>query len=111
MSLTTEEKVDNHECEPSSNDVLLMKVREQMDNYGIDALVVPTADPHLSEYVSDAFSRRAYLTGFDGSAGTALVTKDNAYLWTDSRCVLDLLSSLFTDDYINQGLTLSIFVL
>jgi len=56
-----------------------------MEELGLDALVVPTDDPHLSEYVADAYQRRAFITGFTGSAGTAVVTKEEGYLWTDSR--------------------------
>lgn len=47
--------------------------------------LIPSDDPHLSEYVPAAYMRRGYLTDFHGSAGTAVVTKDKAYLWTDSR--------------------------
>ena len=47
--------------------------------------LVPSDDPHLSEYVPAAYMRRGYLTDFHGSAGTAVVTRDKAYLWTDSR--------------------------
>ena len=47
--------------------------------------LIPSDDPHLSEYVPAAYMRRGYLTNFHGSAGTAVVTKDDAYLWTDSR--------------------------
>ena len=49
------------------------------------AYVVPTADPHGSEYIADHWKCREWLTGFDGSAGTAVVTHDEALLWTDSR--------------------------
>ncbi len=52
--------------------------------------LVPSDDPHLSEYVPAAYMRRGYLTDFHGSAGTAVVTKDKAYLWTDSRYVVAL---------------------
>ena len=44
--------------------------------------IIPSDDPHLSEYVPAAYMRRGYLTDFHGSAGTALVTKDAAYLWS-----------------------------
>ncbi len=47
--------------------------------------LIPSDDPHLSEYVPAAYMRRGYLTDFHGSAGTAVVTMDEAYLWTDSR--------------------------
>ncbi len=63
----------------------LKKLRERMEWEGIDAWIVPTDDYHTSEYVSEYFRNREWLTGFTGSAGTALVTKDRAYLWTDGR--------------------------
>ncbi len=56
-----------------------------MEREGVDAWIVPTDDYHISEYVSEYFRNRQWLTGFTGSAGTALVTKDRAYLWTDGR--------------------------
>ncbi len=59
-----------------------------MRGEGIDAWLVPTDDFHGSEYVGDYFQCRAWLTGFTGSAGTALVTMDGAYLWTDGRYFL-----------------------
>lgn len=60
-------------------------LREWMDSNGVDAVVVPTGDPHRSEYVSEYWQGRKWLTGFSGSAGTAVVTKDKAILWTDFR--------------------------
>ena len=51
----------------------------------IDIYIVPTADFHNSEYVADYFKARQYMTGFTGSAGTAVFTKDKAGLWTDAR--------------------------
>nr|CAB3452317.1 unnamed protein product [Digitaria exilis] len=55
---------------------------------GIDAYIVPSQDAHQSEFIAECFMRRAYLTGFTGSAGTAVVTKDKAALWTDGRYFL-----------------------
>lgn len=52
---------------------------------GLQACWVPTADPHLSEYLPEHWMARAWLSGFDGSAGGVLVTADFAGLWTDSR--------------------------
>ncbi|TVQ59080.1 MAG: aminopeptidase P family protein [Phycisphaerales bacterium] len=52
---------------------------------GVDALIVPSADAHQNEYVPEMWRRREWLTGFDGSAGDALVTRDGALLWTDGR--------------------------
>ena len=62
--------------------------QELMKKHKIDAYVVPTADYHQSEYVGDYFKEREFLTGFTGSAGTAVVTKNSAYLWTDGRYFL-----------------------
>jgi Xaa-Pro aminopeptidase len=60
-------------------------LRAIMSTLAIDALIVPTADPHQSEYLPDFWKTRAWLTGFTGSAGTAVITKNHAGLWTDSR--------------------------
>ena len=60
-------------------------LRAWMRKEELDALVVPTGDPHLSEYVPDHWKTREWLTGFTGSAGTAVVTLKDAALWTDSR--------------------------
>ena len=51
----------------------------------MDAYLVVTADFHESEYVGEFFKCRKFLTGFTGSAGTAVVTMDEACLWTDGR--------------------------
>ena len=56
-----------------------------MQDNNIDAYIIPTNDYHMSEYVSDFFKSRAFLSGFNGSAGTLVVTKEKAYLWTDGR--------------------------
>lgn len=61
------------------------QLRRQMEKRGIDVYFVPTADFHESEYVGDYFKCRSYLTGFTGSAGTFVVTKDDAALWVDGR--------------------------
>ncbi len=63
----------------------LEKLRELMRERGLDVYVVPTADFHESEYVGEHFACREYLTGFTGSAGTAVVTMKEAGLWTDGR--------------------------
>lgn len=64
---------------------LLTKLRAEMKSRGIDCLYVPTADPHQSEYVAAHFQTRVFLTGFTGSQGTAIVTQNEALLWTDGR--------------------------
>ena len=63
----------------------LEQLREKMRERGIDVYVVPTSDYHESEYVSEHFACRRYITGFTGSAGTAVVTMEKAGLWTDGR--------------------------
>lgn len=63
----------------------LDELRTEMSRRSIDVYVVPTSDFHNSEYVGDYFKARAFLTGFTGSAGTAVVTADTAGLWTDGR--------------------------
>ncbi|TJX15214.1 aminopeptidase P family protein [Tissierella creatinini] len=63
----------------------LKKLRDLMEKRNIDAYIEPTADPHQSEYVADYYKGRAFISGFTGSAGTVVVTKDKALLWTDGR--------------------------
>lgn len=63
----------------------LSVLRELMKKRGVDAYLVPTDDFHASEYVGDYFKCRKYITGFTGSAGTAVITEDMAGLWTDGR--------------------------
>ena len=63
----------------------LEKLREKMQEKGIDIYIIPTADFHQSEYVGEHFKAREYITGFTGSAGTAVVSKTEARLWTDGR--------------------------
>jgi len=63
----------------------LEALRAEMKKRGIDIYVIPTADFHESEYVGEYFKARAYMTGFSGSAGTAVVTMTEAGLWTDGR--------------------------
>ena len=59
-----------------------------MRRLNVDAVIVPGTDPHHSEYVNDHWKFRDWLTGFTGSNGTAVVTADEALLWTDSRYFL-----------------------
>lgn len=63
----------------------LARVRAVMARDGIDALLVPSADPHLSEYLPGYWQGRRWLSGFDGSVGTLVVTADFAGVWADSR--------------------------
>lgn len=61
------------------------QLRELMRERGITVYIIPTSDYHQSEYISGYFKTRQFLTGFTGSAGTAVVTMDEACLWTDGR--------------------------
>lgn len=63
-------------------------LRRVMVSNGIDAYVIPSADPHQSEYPPDHWSGRTWISGFTGSAGTVVVTSNHAGLWTDSRYFL-----------------------
>ena len=65
-----------------------------MSEKGIDAYLVPSDDFHASEYVGDYFKCREYITGFTGSAGTAVIMKESAGLWTDGRYFLQAASEL-----------------
>jgi Xaa-Pro aminopeptidase len=66
----------------------LSELRREMKARGIDIYVVPTADYHGSEYVGEHFKARQFISGFTGSAGTAVITAEEAGLWTDARYFL-----------------------
>ena len=72
----------------------IVALRGQMAKHGIDVYVIPTADFHQSEYVGEHFKARAYLTGFTGSAGTAVVTATEARLWVDGRYFIQAANQL-----------------
>ncbi len=72
----------------------LAALRRAMAEADLSAYLVPTADPHGSEYVAAHDKARAYLSGFTGSAGTLLVTPEEAFLWTDSRYFLQAAEEL-----------------
>lgn len=63
----------------------LAAIRQVMNREGVDALLVPSADPHLSEYLPEYWQGRQWLSGFQGSVGTLIVTPAFAGLWADSR--------------------------
>ncbi len=60
-------------------------IRQLMEDGNIAAVIIPSDDPHQSEYVAEHWQARKWLTGFSGSAGTAVVTREHAILWTDFR--------------------------
>ena len=63
----------------------LKALRGKMEQMGVSAIVIPTNDPHFGEYTQDRYKVREWLSGFNGSAGTLVVTMQSAALWTDSR--------------------------
>jgi Xaa-Pro aminopeptidase len=69
-------------------------LREQMRAIGVHAFLIPSSDPHQSEYVPECWQRRAWISGFTGSMGDALVTDRDAGLWADGRYFLQAESEL-----------------
>ena len=70
-------------------DQRLERLRQFMRDQHLDACIIPTTDPHQSEYPPEHFRLRAWISGFHGSAGTLVVTADHAGLWTDARYFLE----------------------
>ena len=73
---------------------LIAALREAMKQHKIDAYIIPTSDPHMSEYPADCWKYREWISGFTGSAGTVIITADKAGLWTDSRYFLQASTQL-----------------
>ncbi|MGX1638926.1 aminopeptidase P family protein [Sphingobacterium sp. NPDC055431] len=63
----------------------LASIRKEMKEKGVDAYIIPSSDPHISEYLPERYKCIAWTSGFTGSAGTLAITQDFAGLWTDSR--------------------------
>ncbi len=74
-------------------------LRDYMRSKGVDAVIIPGTDPHQSEYVSDYWKFRDWVSGFTGSNGTAVVTLNSASLWTDSRYFLQAEIELEGSDF------------
>ncbi len=66
----------------------LSLLQNTMSDLGIAACIIPGTDPHASEYIADHWKEREWISGFDGSAGTAALTTTKAGIWTDSRYFL-----------------------
>ena len=75
------------------------KLRQWMRTEHLGAVIIPSGDPHNSEYVADRWKGREWISGFDGSAGTAVVTMKRAALWTDSRYFIAAASQLSGTEY------------
>lgn len=69
-------------------------LREFMSSNGLSAFIVPSTDPHSGEYIPAHWESRKFISGFTGSAGTAVITLDDAGLWTDSRYFLQAANEL-----------------
>ena len=72
----------------------LQALRNEMAKREIAIYIVPTADFHESEYVGEYFTARKYMTGFTGSAGVAVITMEEAGLWTDGRYFIQAAAQL-----------------
>ena len=69
-------------------------LRDKMRANGIDAYIVFDSDEHMSEYLPEYYRERSWISGFTGSAGTVVVTQQEAGLWTDGRYYLQAASQL-----------------
>jgi len=77
----------------------LQSLRIHLKNNGLDACIIPSSDPHQSEYVATRWLSRSWISGFSGSAGLAVVSPDHAGLWTDSRYFLQAEQELSISDF------------
>ena len=84
----------------------LQQLRENMKKNGFDAVILPSNDPHQSEYVCEHWKIRAYFSGFSGSAGTLVVTQDTAAIWTDSRYFLQVEKQCADNEVVLQKQTI-----
>ena len=82
-----------------SHSARLSALRTQLAAQGLDGFVVPLTDEHMSEYVGDYAQRLAWLTGFGGSAGSAVVLADKAAIFTDGRYTLQVREQVSGEDY------------
>ena len=78
----------------------IKEFQELLIQKDIDAYIIPTSDYHMSEYIPAHFKSREYISGFTGDAGTLLITKDDARLWTDGRFFLQASIELKDTDII-----------
>src|SRR5690606_7715611 len=77
----------------------LAAIRRLMEQEQIDAYLIPSSDPHLSEYLPDRYKCIAWTSGFTGSAGTLAITQSFAGLWTDSRYFVQACEQLADSGY------------
>ena len=83
------------------------RLRELMNFNKIDAYMIPSADFHQSEYVGDYFKCREFMSGFTGSAGTAIITQTSAHLWTDGRYFIQAENEIKNSEFVLHKLGLA----
>lgn len=81
------------------------RLRSAMKSKGIDAYIIPSNDPHQSEYVADYWGGLVWISGFTGSAGTVVITQDHAGLWTDSRYFIQAEEELASSEMVLHKLS------
>ena len=74
-------------------------LRNEMKLKGLDAYIIPSTDPHISEYVPEHWSSRSFVSGFNGSAGTVVITQSVAGVWTDGRYFLQAEQQLADSEF------------
>lgn len=72
----------------------LAALRKKMNKNGVQAYIIPSSDPHMSEYLPEHWEARSYFSGFNGSAGTLIVTEKESGLWTDGRYFIQAANQL-----------------
>ena len=77
----------------------IARLREWMRKEGLNAFITPSTDPHCGEYVPRRWQSREWISGFTGSAGTAVITLEEAALWTDNRYFLQAEEQLKGSEY------------
>lgn len=77
----------------------ISSVREHLKKHHLDALIIPSSDPHQSEYLANHWKSREWISGFDGSAGLVVITLEHAGLWTDSRYFLQAEQQLSLSEF------------
>ncbi|KAJ3057386.1 hypothetical protein HK097_007565 [Rhizophlyctis rosea] len=101
MSSVAAPKGAAEKATPADTTERLTKLRQVMERHNLQAYIVPSEDAHQSEYIADCDARRAFISGFTGSAGLAVVTRNRAALWTDGRYFLQA-SKQLDDNWVLQ---------
>ena len=78
----------------------IQRLRNLMREKGLDAYIIPSSDPHQSEYAASHWMSREWISGFTGSAGTVIISKEHAGLWTDSRYFIQAETQLANTDMV-----------